>query len=112
MALDIGAVPAANKTAVLDALIGSIEKNGWHLTVGEIALPGLFRALQAARREDVIYNIMNTKTAPGYGYQVVSGATSLWEHWDAQSTGGSLNHFMFVPQNHPNSVIIIALLKH
>ncbi|KAH8897978.1 alpha-L-rhamnosidase [Thozetella sp. PMI_491] len=95
MALDMGAVPAANKSAVLGTLISSIENNGWHLTVGEIALPGLFRALRAARRDDVLFNIMNERTAPGYGYQVVNGATSLWEHWDAQSTGGSLNHFMF-----------------
>jgi alpha-L-rhamnosidase len=96
MALDMGAVPAANKSAVLGTLISLIENNGWHLTVGEIALPGLFRVLRAGRRDDVLFNIMNERSAPGYGYQVVNGATSLWEHWDAQTTGGSLNHFMFV----------------
>lgn len=37
---------------------------------------------------------MNSRTVPSYGYQVEYGATSLWEHWDAPTTGGSLNHFM------------------
>lgn len=93
-ALDMGAVPAANRSDVLSALIDSIANNGYHITVGEIALPSLFRVLRAARREDVVFKIMNSETVPSYGYQVVLGETSLWEHWDAPTTGGSYNHFM------------------
>lgn len=37
---------------------------------------------------------MSSTTSPSYGYQIKHGATSLWEHWDADVTGGSLNHFM------------------
>lgn len=33
---------------------------------------------------------------PSYGYQLEHGATALWEHWDADTSGGSLNHFMYV----------------
>lgn len=92
IALDIGAVPAANEAAVLNSLVNSLISNNYQLAVGEIALPSLFRVLQAYGRNDILFNIMNTTTNTSYGYQVVNGATSLWEHWDG--LGGSLNHFM------------------
>jgi len=57
----------------------------------------VYKVLHAAGRDDVLFKLMNTVTSPGYGYQVQQGATSLWEHWDADDTGGSLNHFMRVP---------------
>lgn len=37
---------------------------------------------------------MSHNEMPSYGYELEHGATSLWEHWDADETGGSLNHFM------------------
>lgn len=55
---------------------------------------GLFRVLRAAGREDLLFNWMTSKEMPSYGYELEHGATSLWEHWDADETGGSLNHFM------------------
>lgn len=99
IALDIGAVPSQHYDAVLTNLIAScwVDEPGtgysWHFTVGEIGLPSLIRALQAGGRDDVIFNLMSQTTNVSYGYQVMQGATSLWEHWDGVS--GSLNHYMF-----------------
>ena len=87
-------VPAADKQRVLDHLIASIESKGWHLTVGEIALPSVFRVLSAAGRDDVVYKIATQTGNPSYGYQVVHGATSLTENWDGPTSGNSQNHFM------------------
>ena len=42
MALDIGAVPERYEKAVLNEIIKSLEEGGWHMTVGEIALPSKF----------------------------------------------------------------------
>jgi alpha-L-rhamnosidase len=93
-ALDLGVVPEASRQAVLDHLIASIEEKGWHLTVGEIALPSVFRVLSAAGRDDVIYRIATQTGNPSYGYQVMHGATSLTENWDGPTSGNSQNHFM------------------
>jgi alpha-L-rhamnosidase len=94
LALDMGIVPAAKRQAVLDHLAASIKANGYHLTVGEIALPSVFRVLSAAGRDDLIYTVATQTGNPSYGYQVTHGATSLTENWDGPTSGNSQNHFM------------------
>lgn len=95
IALDIGAVPAEYQATVLNTFVQSVVDNGYHFTVGEIALPLLFRALQAGGRDDVLFQMMSQTTNVSYGFQVTHGATSLWEDWDGVFwTTGSLNHWM------------------
>ncbi|MGI5227572.1 family 78 glycoside hydrolase catalytic domain [Actinoallomurus sp. CA-142502] len=94
LALDMGVVPADQRQAVLDHLTASIKANGYHLTVGEIALPSVFRVLSAAGRDDLIYTVATQTGNPSYGYQVTHGATSLTENWDGPTSGNSQNHFM------------------
>jgi alpha-L-rhamnosidase len=94
LALDMGVVPAGKRQAVLDHLVASIKAKGDHLTVGEIALPSVFRVLSAAGRDDVIYDVATQTGNPSYGYQVTHGATSLTENWDGPTSGNSQNHFM------------------
>jgi alpha-L-rhamnosidase len=93
-ALDIGVVPADERQAVTDHLVASIRAKGYHLTVGEIALPAVFRVLSAAGRDDVLLQVAQQVTAPSYGYQVVHGATTLTEYWDGPTGYGSQDHFM------------------
>jgi alpha-L-rhamnosidase len=93
-ALDMGAVPESLQPAVISHLVESFVSNGYHPTFGEVLLPSVFRALNAAGRDDVLFNMMNLTTAPSYGYILESGATSLWEGWDAIKGGDSLNHWM------------------
>ncbi|HEV3357982.1 MAG TPA: family 78 glycoside hydrolase catalytic domain [Pseudonocardiaceae bacterium] len=96
LALDMGVVPAADQQAVLNHLVSSITANGEHLTVGEIALPAVFRVLSAAGRDDVIYDTAIQTTSPSYGFQVTHGATALTENWDgpAQVDTFSQDHMM------------------
>ncbi|MEV0404107.1 family 78 glycoside hydrolase catalytic domain [Actinoallomurus sp. NPDC050550] len=93
-ALDMGVVPADQRQAVTDHLVKGIEAKGYHLTVGEIALPSVFRVLSAAGRDDVLLKVAQQVTAPSYGYQVVHGATTLTEYWDGPTGYGSQDHFM------------------
>jgi len=92
--LDMGIVPDDQRAAVTDHLVASIRAAGNHLTVGEIALPSVFRVLSAAHRDDVIYDIASQTTNPSYGYSVVHGATALPEYWDGSTGYGSQDHFM------------------
>ncbi|MFI0483310.1 family 78 glycoside hydrolase catalytic domain [Actinomadura sp. 9N215] len=93
-ALDMGVVPAGKRDAVLAHLVDAIKAKGYHLTVGEIALPSVFHVLSAAGRDDVIHAFATQTGNPSYGYQVVHGATSLTENWDGPTSGNSQNHFM------------------
>lgn len=94
VALDMGIVPDQQKQPVLDDLIADIRTRGNHVNVGIVSLGALFRALSAAGRDDVIFDIAVQTTSPSYGYQVVNGATSLAEQWDGPTTYGSQNHMM------------------
>jgi alpha-L-rhamnosidase len=93
-ALDLGIVPDDQRQAVLDHLVASVKAGGYHLTVGEIALPAVFRTLSAAGRDDVVLAVAQQVTSPSYGYQVVHGATALTEYRDGPTGYGSQNHFM------------------
>lgn len=96
MPLALGIVNPANVGSVTESLIADIRSNNNGLTTGEVAHVYMLRALQAAGRADLIYAMTNQTETPGYGFQIVQGATSLAERWDGQSVilWGSLNHFM------------------
>jgi alpha-L-rhamnosidase len=98
IALDMGVVPDHYRANVTNNILQSISHNGNHLTVGEIALPSLFRGLQSQNQQDTIYRMMTVPTSPSYAYQVLHGATSLTERWDGPTANchgcNSLNHFM------------------
>jgi hypothetical protein len=94
LALDLGCVPEDLRQAVIDRLCAAIAAAGHHLTVGEIALPVVFRVLSAAGKHDLLYRLATQTTPPSYGHQVLAGATSLAEAWDGPTRGLSQNHFM------------------
>jgi alpha-L-rhamnosidase len=93
-ALDIGAVPAELRDTVTAHLVRSIADAGDHLTVGEIALPAVFRVLSSAGHDELIYRIATRTDSPSYGFQLAAGATALTEAWDGPTRGLSQNHFM------------------
>jgi alpha-L-rhamnosidase len=55
LTIDMGVVPSEYQAAVTQDLVDSILNNGSHLSVGEIALPSLFRALKARGENNIIY---------------------------------------------------------
>ena len=93
-ALDMGVVPAQYQAAVVQHLANTIQANGNHVNVGEIALPAVFRALANGGRNDVVYTVATQTTYPSYGYEVVNGATSLLEFWNGSNGTNSQDHFM------------------
>ncbi|MCQ4209551.1 alpha-L-rhamnosidase [Streptomyces longispororuber] len=94
LALAAGAVPEGERAAVLDHLVAGIRAAGDHVTVGEIALPSLLRALSDGGRDDVVLDLLSRTDNPSYGYQLAHGATALTERWDGPTRGSSQNHYM------------------
>lgn len=89
MALDAGLVAPAEKAQVLLRLVESVRRAGNHITSGSVGIGPLFRALEAAGRSDVLYEMVVNPTAPGYGYLAAAGYTTLPE---SLSGRGSQNH--------------------
>lgn len=97
LSLVTGLVDPENRQKVLDYLVKDIEGRGYVTTAGDIGHPFVLRALYLGGRSDVVSRMMLVTDRPGYGFQVVHGATTLTEEWDGPETGnvhGSQNHLM------------------
>jgi hypothetical protein len=93
MAVYMDIVEPENRQAVLNNLISNIQAQGNRLTTGDIGNRYLFQTLATNDLNDLMYLMHNHYDAPGYGFQLKFGATTLTEQWDPRQ-GASWNHFM------------------
>lgn len=93
MPIAIGLSLGDVRAAVAGHLIHQLESTDAVLTSGDVGHRYLLRALSGLDRDDLINAMHSRSDRPGYGYQLLAGATSLLESWDA-NTHASQNHFM------------------
>ena len=74
-------------------LIKDVEVHGNRLTTGDVGNRYLIQTLARNGVHELIYKMFNHEEAPGYGFQLKFGATTLTEQWDPRQ-GSSWNHFM------------------
>jgi alpha-L-rhamnosidase len=65
-----------------DRLVADIEKRGWHLNTGFVGTRDLMQVLSKIGRNDVAFRLLHNTTFPSWGFEVVNGATTIWERWD------------------------------
>ena len=82
-----------SRMRVLGHLLEDIAAHGNRLTTGDVGNRYLIQALARSGRDEVVYRMFNHEEAPGYGFQLKFGATTLTEQWDPRQ-GSSWNHFM------------------
>ena len=93
MAVYMGLVAPADKSAVIANLVQDIRSRSNALTAGDIGYRYVLRVLEDAGRSDVIFAMNSRTDVPGYGYQLAHGATALTESWAALPTVSN-NHLM------------------
>jgi hypothetical protein len=81
------------KQAVMQNLLNDIKVKGDRLTTGDVGNRYLFQALARNGENETMYKMNNHYDAPGYGFQIKFGLTTLTEQWDPRK-GNSWNHFM------------------
>ncbi|MDR7212540.1 glycoside hydrolase family 78 protein [Flavobacterium piscis] len=81
------------KHAVMQNLLADIKAKGDRLTTGDVGNRYLFQALARNGENETMYKMNNHYDAPGYGFQIKFGLTTLTEQWDPRK-GNSWNHFM------------------
>jgi predicted GH43/DUF377 family glycosyl hydrolase len=84
MALALHLVAPRYKAAVLANLVRDVRAHG--LTTGDIGYHYLVRSLADNGQDDLLYEVNNQSSRPGYGYQLAKGATALTESWQALPT--------------------------
>jgi len=93
MPLFFGMVDEPVKNDVVANLVRSINENNKALTAGDIGYRYLLRVLESEGHSQLIFEMNSRTDVPGYGYQLLKGATSLTESW-AGLRDVSNNHMM------------------
>ncbi len=86
-------VPEERREAVLKNLVADIRAHKTRLTTGDVGNRYLFQTLARNGLNELMCEMHNHWEAPGYGFQLRYGATTLTEQWDPRQ-GSSWNHFM------------------
>lgn len=69
-----------------------IESNGNKLSTGFLGFKPLLPALTASGSTDKAYQLIQSTEYPSLGYEVVNGATSIWERWDSYTKDQGFVH--------------------
>jgi alpha-L-rhamnosidase len=90
MALGMGLVTDPTLVAkVGEKFVAKLALTDHHLRTGFIGTPLLLPALSAIGRDDLAYKMLLHTDYPSWGYEVVNGATTMWERWNSIMPDGS-----------------------
>ena len=84
-------------------LLNRLQKNFYHLETGFVGTPYLCRVLSENGMNGIAYHLLMEKGYPGWLYEVLMGATTVWERWNSVEPDGrisgtemnSLNHYAY-----------------
>ena len=87
MPLLFGVTPEALSEKVMESLERDImvTREG-HLNTGMHGTYFMVKYLLGRSRNDLVYEIVNKKTYPGWGYMLENGATTSWEEWNGDNS--------------------------
>ena len=103
VALFMGLTPDYALKRNRKGLLNKLKKNFYHLNTGFVGTPYLCRALSENGMNDLSYHLLMEKGYPGWLYEVLMGATTIWERWNSVEPDGkisgtemnSLNHYSY-----------------
>jgi alpha-L-rhamnosidase len=82
LALAFNLLDGARRDQAVKHLIDDIEKRGWRLSTGFVGTKDLMLVLAKIGRNDVAYRLLQSTSYPSWLFEIVNGATSIWERWD------------------------------
>jgi len=91
-----GIVPPDETDAAKDSLI-NVVKNGpsGYFSTGIFGTKYILETLSDNGAADLVYDIVNSTTFPGWGFMIDNGATTIWETWEESDNTYSNCHPMF-----------------
>ena len=81
-------------------LLNKLQKNFYHLETGFVGTPYLCRVLSENGMNDIAYHLLLEKGYPGWLYEVLMGATTIWERWNSVEPDGSMSGTEMNSLNH------------
>lgn len=103
LSIGLGLIPADRLAQIGDKYVAKVVAKNYHLSTGFIGTPWLLPALTATGHSDIAYRMLLNEDYPSWGYEVASGATTMWERWDSLKPNGtfgdvgmnSFNHYAY-----------------
>jgi alpha-L-rhamnosidase len=105
-ALAFDLVPDDLRSQTADDLVRLIRAADIHLSTGFLATPFLLPVLADTGHLDVAYELLFQDTEPSWLRMTESGATTIWEDWDAVKPDGTASHSL----NHYSKGAVIGFL--
>ncbi|NQZ90519.1 MAG: family 78 glycoside hydrolase catalytic domain [Colwellia sp.] len=94
MALDMGLIPPDKAAQVVKQLVDLITANDNKLSTGFLGVKHLLPVLSKYGYNDLAYKLFTSNKYPSWGFEVVNGATSIWERWNSYTKQGGFNKAM------------------
>ncbi len=94
--LALGLLEGETKKKVQKRLVKAVENYGYRVGTGFLSTPFLLGTLSEAGENETAYKLLLNTEKPGWLYEVMQGATTVWETWEGyvgKGNSGSLNHY-------------------
>ena len=87
--LSLGIVPEACREKLVENAARDIrEKYHLHHHTGNTGTTCMIDTLTKYGHGQLLYDVVNQETYPGWGYMMAQGATTIWESWSVDNTVG------------------------
>lgn len=83
LALAFNLLTEAQQKVAVESLAARIARNGFRMATGFLGTKELLPVLSAYGQHDLAVRLFQSRQFPSWGYEVVNGATSVWERWDS-----------------------------
>ncbi|MBI0120479.1 family 78 glycoside hydrolase catalytic domain [Lactobacillus sp. M0398] len=91
LALHFELVPEEQKKRVVNDLVQRLKKDHNHLQTGFIGTPFICQVLSENGEHKLATQIFLNEDFPSWLYEVILGATTIWERWNSVLPDGSMN---------------------
>ncbi|MBV9596486.1 MAG: family 78 glycoside hydrolase catalytic domain [Chloroflexi bacterium] len=103
LAIGFDLVTGDERAAAGERLAELVEEAGTHLATGFLGTPLVMPALSDTGHHELACRLLRQDTYPSWLFEVVNGATSIWERWNGWTPDGgfysprmnSFNHYAF-----------------
>jgi alpha-L-rhamnosidase len=91
LALDMDMVAPEQRPGIAARLAGKIAQNDHRMATGFLGTKPLLPVLSANGQHDLAVRLFQSRRYPSWGYEVVNGATTVWERWDSYTVEHGFN---------------------
>ncbi len=87
----LAGLPVAREQGIVAHLADKIAKNDHRMATGFLGTKHLLPALTEGGYDDLAARLFQSRRFPSWGYEVVNGATTVWERWDSYTQEHGFN---------------------